>query len=84
MGAPALTTRGFDEEDFKKVADFVDRGVKITQAIKAEVGPKLKDFREAVNTREFPAITELKHDVEEFAKAFPTIGFEKSTMRYQH
>merc|ERR1711972_851786 len=74
MGAPALTTRGFDEADFKQVAEFVDRGVKITQDIKAEVGPKLKDFRNAVDEREFPAITQLKHDVEEFAKGFPTIG----------
>merc|ERR1711990_1325807 len=41
MGTPALTTRGFMEADFVKVADFVDRAVKITADIKAEVGPKL-------------------------------------------
>ena len=25
MGAPALTSRGFTEDDFRQVADFVDR-----------------------------------------------------------
>lgn len=43
--SPALTSRGFTEEDFAKVADFFDRSVKIAQAIKKETGPKIKDFR---------------------------------------
>lgn len=30
-----------------------------------------------------PEIDALKADVEAFSKQFPTIGFEKSTMRYQ-
>lgn len=29
------------------------------------------------------SIMELRAEVEEFSKKFPTIGFEKSTMRYQ-
>ena len=44
MGTPALTTRGFVEEDFVKVADFVDRSVKIAQQLKEQTGPKLKDM----------------------------------------
>merc|ERR1712039_73258 len=68
MGTPALTTRGFMEADFVKVANFVDRAVKITADIKSQVGPKLK---------------ELKADVEAFASAFPTIGFDASEMRYK-
>lgn len=82
VGTPALTTRGFTESDFVKVAEFLDRAVSITKDIKAEVGPKLKDFREAVNTREFPALVQLRDDVENFAKGFPTIAFEKSEMQY--
>jgi len=83
MGAPALTTRGFLEKDFVVVADFVDRAVAITREIKAECGPKLKDFKAAVDTNDYPKITELRKDVEEFAKGFPTIGFEKSEMMYK-
>merc|ERR1712196_127234 len=37
MGTPALTTRGFVEEDFEIVADFFDRAVQITVDIQAEV-----------------------------------------------
>merc|ERR1712032_1539026 len=29
LGTPALTTRGFSEEDFKKVGEFIDRGVQL-------------------------------------------------------
>lgn len=48
-------------------------------------GTKLKDFRAAVDTdSEVQAeIGKLKAEVEEFAKQFPTIGFEKSSMKYQ-
>jgi len=29
-------------------------------------------------------IAKLRHDVEEFAKQFPTVGFEKETMKYKN
>ena len=35
-GTPALTSRGFVEEDFEKVADFFDAAVKLALKIKAE------------------------------------------------
>ena len=48
-------------------------------------GPKLKDFKAAVDSDpEVQAeIKSLRTEVEEFAKQFPTIGFEKSSMKYQ-
>merc|ERR1719355_141061 len=33
IGTPALTSRGFQEADFEKVADFLDRAVTIAQAV---------------------------------------------------
>jgi len=46
MGAPALTSRGFKEDDFSKVAEFFDRAVKIANDLKnTEQGSKLKGFR---------------------------------------
>ncbi|GMY12045.1 serine hydroxymethyltransferase, mitochondrial isoform X2 [Fagus crenata] len=36
MGTPALTSRGFIEEDFAKVAEFFDAAVKLAVKIKAE------------------------------------------------
>lgn len=83
MGAPALTTRGFVEADFEKVAEYVDRAVQIAVKAKKEAGGKLKDFRAYLDKNDVPELKQLKHEVEEFAKGFPTIGFEKGTMRYQ-
>lgn len=83
MGAPALTSRGFTEDDFVQVANFVDRGVIIAQKLKKEHGPKLKDFKAYLEDNVPDEIAQLRSDVEEFAKEFPTIGFEKATMRYK-
>ncbi|KAL7262446.1 hypothetical protein ACSBR1_000759 [Camellia fascicularis] len=45
MGIPALTSRGFAEEDFVKVAEFFDVAVKLTLKIKVDTkGTKLKEF----------------------------------------
>lgn len=33
LGAPALTSRGLKEADFEKIADFLDRVVKISVSI---------------------------------------------------
>lgn len=86
MGTPALTSRGFVEEDFVKVAELFDAAVKLALKIKANSkGTKLKDF---VATMQSDAetqseIAKLCHEVEEYAKQFPTIGFEKETMKYK-
>ena len=40
VGTPAMTTRGFNESDFEKVAEFIDRGVKLTIDIKKKVTGK--------------------------------------------
>lgn len=51
MGSPALTSRGFIEKDFDKVAEFVDRAVQIAVAVKAKSGGKLKDFKAALDSQ---------------------------------
>jgi glycine hydroxymethyltransferase len=85
MGSPALTSRGFNAADFDQVAEFVDRGVKIAAEIKAsgKAGTKVKEFRDFVDASPPPSIAALAAEVEQFAKQFPTIGFEKAEMRYQ-
>mmetsp|Transcript_62225 Transcript_62225/g.122203 ORF Transcript_62225/g.122203 Transcript_62225/m.122203 type:complete len:499 (+) Transcript_62225:50-1546(+) len=82
MGAPALTTRGFKEADFDKVAEFFDRGVKISLKIKEQTGKKLADYKKhlAPGAHVDPELEALLHDVEEFAKGFPAIGFDEATM----
>ncbi|MBA0585621.1 hypothetical protein Gorai_016390 [Gossypium raimondii] len=86
MGTPALTSRGFIEEDFEKVADFFDAAVKLALKIKAQTeGTKLKDFVATLqsDTNFQSEIAKLRQEVEEYAKQFPTIGFEKEAMKYK-
>lgn len=48
-------------------------------------GTKLKDFVATLQSDSIQVeIAKLRHDVEEFAKQFPTIGFEKETMKYKN
>jgi len=48
IGAPAMTTRGMVEADFVKIAEFLDRAVKIAIAIQEKTGKKLVDFLKAL------------------------------------
>ena len=86
MGAPALTSRGFKEDDFAKVAHFFDRAVAIAVRLqKTEQGKKLKGFKEmcSVGPGVDPDLVQLRSDVSEFACSFPTIGFTEDEMEFK-
>lgn len=87
MGTPALTSRGFKEEDFAKVAHFFDRAVQIALHLKnnTEAGKKLKGFRElcSVGPSVDDKLVQLRADVSEFACSFPTVGFMEDEMSFQ-
>ena len=80
MGSPALTTRGFTEDDFIEVANLVHEGVRIAASLSkkvAAIGGKLKEFNAAVEAgsgEEGAAIAELKRKVEALAGAFSMPG----------
>jgi len=78
IGTPALTTRGFDEDDFRHVADLVHRGISIAKECKeATPAPgKLADFRAymAAEGNSRPDIQALRAEVEAFAGSFPMPG----------
>lgn len=83
MGTPALTTRGFKEDDFAQVAQFFDRAVNIAIKLKGtEQGKKMKGFRElcSVGPSVDPELVQLRHEVSEFASSFPCIGFDEDEM----
>lgn len=87
MGTPALTSRGFVEEDFVKVAEYFDAAVKLALKVKAETkGTKLKDFVATLSSDSNiqSEVAKLRQDVEDYAKQFPTVGFEKETMKYKN
>lgn len=62
----------------------VCRAVAVTLELKQQsgFGPKLKDFKAALDKEVPRQVKDLKADVEEFAKQFPTIGFDKGLMKY--
>uniref|UniRef100_A0A6J0VBR0 Serine hydroxymethyltransferase n=2 Tax=Pogona vitticeps TaxID=103695 RepID=A0A6J0VBR0_9SAUR len=78
LGTPALTSRGFLEEDFRKVAHFIHRGVELTLRVQNDMSPKatLKEFKEKLEKDETyrDALTALKEEVEAFAGGFPLPG----------
>merc|ERR1712048_1402723 len=67
VGAPSMTTRGCTADDFKKIAEFLDRVLQISLQIQKEKGKKLKDFEEGLKDRK--DIEALRTDVQAFASA---------------
>merc|ERR1712045_88637 len=68
IGAPAMTTRGCGTEEFKKIAQFLDRCCQIALKIQAEKGKKLKDFELGLTGNS--EIAALKTEVESWASSF--------------
>ena len=86
MGTPALTSRGFKEGDFEKVAEFFDSAVKIALKLKAtEEGKKLKGFKQlcSVGPSVDPDLEALRSEVMEFACSFPTVGFNEEELEFE-
>lgn len=77
LGTPALTTRGFSEEDFKKVAAFIDRAIQIAHGAKKKT-KNLKTFKQSLLEDEeiVKQIESLKTEVESFAGKFDMPGWE--------
>lgn len=73
IGTPALTSRGFQESHFVKVAEFLDRAVKIALDIQKTTGKQMKDFQPVAEANE--ELKVLKQQVEEFARSFPLPGY---------
>lgn len=73
IGMPAMTSRGFKEAEFEKVADFLERAINITLDIQKEHGKLMKDFTKGLDSS--AAIAELRKDVEGFASSFDMPGF---------
>ena len=75
IGTPALTSRGFKEDDFRQVAAFLDRAVQIAQECQTLAGSKkLKDFRPQMEASE--SLKALRTDVHAFARGYRMPGFD--------
>merc|ERR1712012_605409 len=68
IGAPAMTTRGCTEDDFRRIASYLDRCCQIALKQQQEKGKKLKDFELFLGER--PDIQALKAEVQAWACNF--------------
>ncbi|KAL1837901.1 hypothetical protein VTJ49DRAFT_3268 [Mycothermus thermophilus] len=85
MGTPAMTTRGFAEEDFARVADIVDRAVTIAVRVDkaarkaseergedAKVQARLRTFMEFLGTGDADTeIVQLRAEVADWVGTYP-------------
>jgi glycine hydroxymethyltransferase len=74
VGAPAMTSRGFGEDDFKRIADYIDKLIVITKSVQSKLpkeANKLKDFKAKVAGGEVSEILELRKEISEWASSFP-------------
>jgi len=74
IGTPALTSRGFTEEDFREVAEFLHKALEISVKINKTSGKMLKDFKAALENDS--DVKDLRKNVTEFAQKFPIPGFK--------
>lgn len=82
LGSPYLTTRGFDDDDFRFVAGLIVRALRLAKSVNERNGTvckTLKEFKERLaSDEEYKTdIADLKKDVTEFAQKFPLPGLEK-------
>merc|ERR1712125_175312 len=76
VGTPAMTSRGFLEEDFVKVGEFLARAMDVAKEVQEVAGSKkLADFKKVLANSPPASATALKAEVEAFASRFNTIGF---------
>uniref|UniRef100_A0A1Y1LVG8 Serine hydroxymethyltransferase n=1 Tax=Photinus pyralis TaxID=7054 RepID=A0A1Y1LVG8_PHOPY len=74
IGTPAMTSRGFGEKDFERVAKYIDESIKICKEVQAALpkeANKLKDFKAKVASGEIPRINELRKEIAAWTSAFP-------------
>lgn len=71
VGTPALTTRGFMENDFTKVGEFLHKALELAKELQKN-HRMLKDFKASLEGNE--SVTSLRREVEFFSKGFPMPG----------
>jgi glycine hydroxymethyltransferase len=67
LGTAALTSRGFVEEDFEKVADFLVKALELSLQVNSKV-KTLDEFKKIA--KQIPDVESLKNKVENFATKF--------------
>jgi glycine hydroxymethyltransferase len=74
IGTPAMTTRGMSEDDFKRVASYIDQAINIGKDVQSKLpteANKLKDFKAKLASDSVPEILSLRKEIREWASTYP-------------
>ena len=74
IGAPAMTSRGMGEDDFRRIGGYIDACIKLCKKVQSELpkeANKLKDFKLKVAGGEVDEIKQLKSEIASWAGTFP-------------
>ncbi|KAL9110355.1 MAG: hypothetical protein Q9227_005086 [Pyrenula ochraceoflavens] len=74
IGAPAMTSRGMGEEDYARIARYIDTCIHLCKTVQADLpkeANRLKDFKAKVASGEVPEILKLKREIADWARSFP-------------
>ncbi len=72
LGTSAMVTRGFGENEFIKIADFINKIIIIAQQIQNQKGKLLNDFKIGCQIPEIKEeLEKIKKEVNELASGFP-------------
>lgn len=69
LGTAAMTTRGMDTRDFKRIAGYLDRAIKIATYIQSSCGTRLEDFKRGIP--ENVDLIALRNEVSTLCGSFP-------------
>lgn len=77
LGTPAMTSRGFKEAEFQKVAQLLDRTIKLTIAVNKEISAqgktKLADFQAHLKTANIPEIQKIREEIQSWCQQYPLL-----------
>ncbi|KAL9123752.1 MAG: hypothetical protein Q9217_006847 [Psora testacea] len=74
VGAPAMSTRGMGEEDFKRIAKYIHTCIQICKNVQKSLpkdANRLKDFKAKVAGGEVKEINDMKEEISAWAGSFP-------------
>ncbi|MCJ1326416.1 Serine hydroxymethyltransferase, cytosolic [Thelotrema lepadinum] len=74
IGAPAMSTRGMGADDFTRIANYIDKCIKIAKGVQAGLpkeANKQKDFKAKIASGEIEEITSLRKEISDWASTFP-------------
>jgi len=74
IGAPAMSSRGMGEQDFVRIANYIDKCIRIAKEVQSKLpkeANKQKDFRLKIGSSEANDITALRTEISDWASTFP-------------